>query len=54
MEIRVRWLRYDSSHDTWEPVANLAEDVPELVEEYLRGKAHEPQCVRALARYFPG
>ena len=35
MKIRVRWLGFDRTHDTWESVSNLAEDVPHMVEAYL-------------------
>ena len=34
--IRVRWEGYDSSDDTWEPLARLAEDVPNLVKSFLK------------------
>ena len=53
-KIKVRWLGFDATHDTWEPVANLATDAPDLVEEYLYGKRADRRCARVLARYFPG
>ena len=54
MELRVRWLGFDESHDSWEPLANLAEDVPELMEKFLYRKRADVRCARALKRYFPG
>ena len=50
--IRVRWLGYDSAHDTDQPAHQLAEDVPQLLEEYLRLHQREGACARTLARYF--
>ena len=54
LTIRVRWLGFDATHDTWEPLDKLAEDVPELVEPFLYSKRADPRCARALRRYFPG
>ena len=54
LEIRVRWLGFDRTHDTWEPLARLAEDVPELVEAFLYEHRADGTCARALRRYFPG
>jgi hypothetical protein len=31
----VSWLGFDEAENTWKPLANLAEDVPELVERLL-------------------
>ena len=33
LKLKVRWLGFDSAHDSWEPVANLAEDVSEMMVE---------------------
>ena len=52
MEVRVRWLGFPPEMDTWEPVVNLAEDVADLVEEYLHANAHDNVCKRMLVRYF--
>ena len=52
LRITVRWLGYDSAHDTEEPADQLMEDVPEMVETYLRANAHESECARMLRRYF--
>ena len=53
-KMKVRWLGFDRTHDSWEPLASLAEDVPDLVEEYLYSKRADRRCARALRRYFPG
>ena len=50
--IRVRWLGFDSAHDTHEPASNLVQDVPDMVEEYLREHKHDSACARMLKRYF--
>ena len=52
LKLKIRWLGFDSTHDSHEPIANLAEDVPEQVEAYLRNNAHFPICAKALRRYF--
>ena len=52
--IRVRWLGFDSAHDTWEPIAQLSTDAPDLVEQYLYAHRADRQCERYLRRYFPG
>ena len=45
--IVVRWLGYDRAYDTPEPVHNLAEDVPAMVEAYLRLHAKKDKvCAR--------
>ena len=53
LQLRVRWLGFDRTHDTWEPIGTLAEDVPELVQGYLAGNSVDARCARALRRYFP-
>ena len=53
LELRVRWLGFDEAHDTWEPIANLAEDVPDMVEEYLYSKRNDRRVARALQKFFP-
>lgn len=53
MKIRVRWLGYDEAHDTHEDIATLVEDVPDMVEHYLRQHVHEPEFYRMLQHYFP-
>ena len=54
MEVRVRWLGFDETHDSWEALSRLAEDVPELVEQFLYKHRADARCARALRRYFPG
>ena len=50
--ITVRWFGYDVAHDTEEPVHNLVEDAPGLVEEYLRLHDNEGVCKRMMDGYF--
>ena len=54
MTIKVRWLGYDRTHDPDDPVTSLVEDVPDLVEKYLRANAnaHEAACARMFHRYL--
>ena len=52
VELQVRWLGFDAAGDTWEPVTELMESVPEMVEAYLRDNP-EPMLNRLLERYFP-
>ena len=54
MQLKVRWLGFDHAHDTWEPVENLAEDVPDLVETFLYKNRQDRRCARALTKFFPG
>ena len=51
--LKVRWLGYDAAHDSFEPIANLVEDVPNRVQEYLAEHRDEPACARILRTYFP-
>ena len=48
LELRVRWLGFTASEDTWEPVAMLHEDQALLVERYLQGIQHECDLAVAL------
>ena len=52
MTLTVRWLGFDAAHDTQEPAANMVEDVPDMVEAYLRKNADDQLCARMLRRYF--
>ena len=45
IELRVRWLGFESNEDTWEPVERLHEDVPTLVTRFLRNITTE--CLQA-------
>eukprot|EP00300_Choanocystis_sp_HF-7_P042111 c8876_g2_i1.p1 GENE.c8876_g2_i1~~c8876_g2_i1.p1 ORF type:complete len:548 (-),score=66.37 c8876_g2_i1:54-1697(-) len=36
-ELRVRWLGFEDSEDTWEPLDTLFEDVPTVVRNYVDG-----------------
>ena len=52
LQVRVRWLGFPEIMDTWGPVANLVEDVSDIVEDYLRGHREDGICARMLQRYF--
>jgi len=52
--IKVRWLGYDQAHDTEEPAHQLAQDVPQLLEEYLRLHANEGAVRRTPSPNFSG
>ena len=51
--LKVRWLGYDSAHDSDEPITNMVQDVPNLVQEYLAEHSDQPACARILRTYFP-
>ena len=53
MRLTVRWLGYDAAHDSHEPIANLVEDVPDLVQQYLTEHRDQAACARVLRTYFP-
>jgi hypothetical protein len=53
MCLTVRWLGYDAAHDSPEPIANLVEDVPDIVQQYLTEHRDQPACARVLRTYFP-
>ncbi|KAM0753135.1 hypothetical protein T439DRAFT_378854 [Meredithblackwellia eburnea MCA 4105] len=38
LQYLIRWKGYTSADDTWEPAQNMREDVPDLVERYLKAK----------------
>ena len=48
----MRWLGYDQAHDTDESAHQLAEDVPNLLEEYLRLHQGEGAVDRTLIQFF--
>ena len=52
LQLRVRWLGFDSAGDTWQQAARLASEVPDRVEDYLRSN---PSGItnRFLRRHFP-
>ena len=54
MKICVRCLGFDTASDTAEPIHTLVEDVPEMVEAFLRRHAADAVCRRMLRNYFPG
>ena len=52
MQLLVRWLGFSEGFDTWEPVETLVEDVPDMVEAYLRKNETVPVCASMLKRYY--
>ena len=52
IELKVRWLGFDKAGDTWEAIAELAESVPDMVEDYLRDH-NEPMLNKIRSRFFP-
>ena len=52
IELKVRWLVFDCAGDTWDPIAELTESLPDLVEDYLRDY-NEPMLNRIRQRFFP-
>ena len=51
IELKVRWLGFDAAGDTWEAIAELAESVPDMVEDYLRNH-NESMLNRIRTRFF--
>ena len=45
LQLRVSWLGFTASEDTWEPIQSLHEDQPDMVEQYLRGI--QAECILA-------
>ena len=52
IELKVRWLGFDAAGDTWEAINELAESVPDMVEDYLRDH-NEPMLNRIRNRFSP-
>ena len=52
LSIKVRWMSWTPAHDTWEPAHNLAEDVPDILQRYLRAHQDDAVCAATLKQYF--
>ena len=50
--LKVRWLGWGVAFDTEEPVHNMVEAAPHMVEDYLYQHAEEAVCDRYLRKYF--
>ena len=48
VQLRVRWLGFESSDDTWEPLDTLYEDVTELIQEFVNKFPHDDILQEAL------
>ena len=51
VELKVRWLGFDAAGDTWESIAELADSVPDMVEDYLR-EHQDPMLDRIRRQFF--
>ena len=40
LEYLIKWQNFDSSYDTWEPAANIIEDIPSELQIYISKCAH--------------
>ena len=48
IELLIGWKGYTSASDTWEPLHVMYEDVPNIVESFLKSKSRNPSAKRAL------
>lgn len=46
-QIKVSWLGFPTESDTWEPLAQIYADVPELLESFLKEQT-TPMAAQAL------
>ena len=51
IKLKVQWLGFDAAGDTWEAINELAESVPDMVEDYLRDY-NEPMLNRIRTIFF--
>ena len=50
VDVLVKWQRHeDDAQDTWEPLEQLVQDVPEMIAKYVREDGHH-QLVAAHRR----
>jgi transposase InsO family protein len=52
LELRVRWLGFTPAEDTWEPINQLHEDQPALVERFLRRVQRECDLAPVLLESY--
>ena len=52
LELRVRWLGFTPEEDTWEPIDQLHEDQPALVERFLRRVQRECELAPVLLESY--
>ena len=46
-EVQIKWKGFSHEQPTWEPVQNIHEDVPELLEQFFKSYKHQSQVERA-------
>jgi len=50
-EFFVKWQGFEPEENTWEPAKDIYEDIPDMVEEYVKGHAKEA-LVQQLKKYL--
>ena len=51
IEILVQWKGFDKNESNWVSITSLAEDVPDLLKEYINDlKSHGTQKERSMAK----
>ena len=48
--LEVKWLGFEESENTWEPIESLYEDVPEMVTQFVQADG-DPHLLRTLTAF---